>query len=322
MPCGYCEFRCKLETGAGVCGRYVMMDGRVREVEPFCFVQPYFFEMEGLPFFHVEPGTAIMQIGTKSCNAGCEYCINAHLAIEKNDNPLSRYMPEELVSLAKERMASSITFGINEVTVFFPSAIAIAKAAHSAGFLVGCLTNGFLTEEAATELAANMDMINVSLKSMSDGFYRGSLHLPSVEPVLRNIGIFRHDSHVEIITPITQETGLDELNKMLDFISGVDPNIPWHLFRLYKTHHRANEEGRDFDEIINFTENARTRMPYTYFSNFPGSKWVDTHCPACAHLVVRRISIGACGAQYLEDDLTPQDSCPQCGCLIPIVRKR
>jgi len=299
-----------------------MKDGIVQETEPFHFIQPYFFEMEGLPFFHVEPGTSIMQIGTKSCNAGCEYCINAHLAIEKNDNPLNRYEPVELVSLAKERMASAVTFGINEVTVFLPSALEIAKAAHEAGLLVGCLTNGFLTEEAALELAASMDMINVSLKSMSDRFYRDSLHLPSVAPVVRNIGIFHRHAHVEIITPITQETGLDELGSMLDFISGIDPNIPWHLFRLYKTHNRANEKGRDFNEAISFTETARACMPYTYFSNFPGSKWVDTYCPVCARLIIRRISIGACGAQYLEDDLTSRDNCPQCGCNIPILRKR
>ena len=196
MPCNYCEFRCSLEAGPGVCGRYESKGGRVQEVEPFCFVQPYFHEMEALPFFHVEPGRPAMQIGTKSCNAGCDYCINAHLSIEKNDNPLHYYSPDDLVALAKERMASAITFGINEVTVFLPSAIEIAKAAHEEGLMTGCLTNGFLTEEAARELASHMDMINVSLKSMSDSFYQDSLQLPSVAPVLRNIGIFSQSAHV------------------------------------------------------------------------------------------------------------------------------
>ena len=320
MRCGYCEFRCDLAAGPGICSRYELKERRVQEIEPFHFIQPYYFEMEALPFFHVEPGKPAMQIGTKGCNAGCDYCINAHLAIEGDDNPLTRYTPEELVALAKERMAAAIIFGINEVTVSFPSAMQVAKAAHEAGLLAGFMTNGFLTEEAATELAANADMINVSLKSMSDKFYQESLHLLSVGPVLRNIGIFSKNAHVEITTPVVSEIGQSELHDMMDFIAGVDSDIPWHLFRLYKTHHRANEKSRSFDESIRFTEAARARLPYTYFSNFPGSKWVDTDCPACARRVIRRISIGACGARYLEDDLTAEDTCPQCGYLIPILR--
>jgi pyruvate-formate lyase-activating enzyme len=299
-----------------------MKENRVQEIEPFCFVQPDFLGLEGLPFFHVEPGMTAMQIGTKSCNAGCDYCINAHIAIENYDNPLTRYKPEELIAFSRERMAAAITFGINEVTVFLPSAIAIAEAAHKADLLVGCLTNGFLTEEAAAELASNMDMINVSLKSMSDKYYQDNLQLTSVEPVLRNIRTFHQNAHVEIITPVTQGIEMDELHDMMDFIEEIDPDIPWHLFRLYKTHYRINEKGRDFDETISFTEAARARLPYTYFSNFPGSRWVDTYCPECGRRVIRRISIGACGAQYLEDGLTAEDACPQCGYSIPVLRKR
>jgi len=289
-------------------------------MEPFFFLHPYFFDMEGLPFFHVEPGTTAVQTGTKGCNASCDYCLNAHLTIEHNDNKLTRYDPNDLVGIAKNRMASTICFGINEVTVFLPSAIETAKAAREHGFLTGCLTNGFLTEEYAVKLAENMDMISVSLKSMKDSFYRESLGLLSVAPVLRNIKLFSKYTHLEIITPVTQEMEITELNDMMDFIEGVDSDIPWNLFRLLKTHKRENEKGKDFNETISFTQEARKRLPYTYFSNFPGSKWVDTNCPECDYRVIRRISIGACGARYMNDDLTDEDCCPVCGYRIPILR--
>ena len=322
MPCSYCEFRCSLETMMGVCSRYKMDASTVVEVEPFHFVEPYFLDAEDMPFFHVEPGRSMIQTGTKGCNAGCDYCINAHLAIEKSNYPLIRYTPQELVRMAEERAATAITFALNEVTMFLPSAIEVAKAAHKAGLLVGCLTNGFQTEEAAIQLATHMDMINVSLKSMSDEFYKQSLRLPSVEPVLRNIEIFHRAAHVEIITPITQDMSIDELHDIMDFIESVDPNIPWHLFRLFKTYQRVDEEGRDFEEIIKFTEFARKRLPFVYFGNFPGSKWVDTLCPECAHRIIQRICMGACGAQYLRDDMTAEDACPQCGFKIPVIRKQ
>jgi pyruvate-formate lyase-activating enzyme len=277
--------------------------------------------MEALPFYHAEPGTPAIQIGTKGCNASCDYCINAHLAIKEYDNPLSRYEPPDLIAIAKDRLASSINFGINEVTVFLPSAIEVAKAARQADLLTGCLTNGFMTGDSANELAKNMDMINVSLKSMKDSFYKENLGLPSVTPILRNIKFFKEHTHVEIITPITQEIGIDELNDMMDFIEELDPEIPWNLFRLFRTHQRVNEKGKDFNETIEFIKEARRRLPYTYFSNFPGSKWVDTCCPECDHRVIRRISIGACGAKYLSDELTDKDCCPVCGYKISILRK-
>ena len=286
------------------------------------FLHPYFFDMETLPFYHAEPGTPAIQLGTKSCNASCDYCINAHLTIAEYNNPLSRYDPDDIVEIAKDRLASTVNFGVNEVTVFLPSAIEVAKAARKAGLLTSCLTNGFMTESSAYELTGNMDMINVSLKSMKDRFYKECLGLPSIAPVMRNIKLFSEQTHLEIITPITQEIGLDELNDMRDFIYELDPETPWHLFRLFRTHQRANEKGKDYNETIRFTEEARTRLPYTYFSNFPGSKWVDTYCPGCSHRVIRRISIGACGARYISNDLTENDCCPVCGYKISILRKK
>jgi len=322
MICNYCEHYCDLAAGSGVCGRYRTDGTHVLEVEHLMFLQPYFFDMEALPFYHAEPGTPAIQIGTKSCNASCDYCINAHLTIEKYDNPLSRYDPLDLVNIAKDRLASSINFGINEITVFLPSAIKVAKAARQEGLLTGCLTNGFMTEDSANELTKNMDMINVSLKSMTDRFYKENLGLPSVAPVLRNIKHFIKHTHVEIITPITQEIGINELNDMIDFIEELDPETPWNLFRLFRTHQRVNEKGKDYNETIGFIKEARKRLPYTYFSNFPGSKWVDTCCPGCNHRVIRRISIGACGAKYLSDELTDNDCCPICHYAISILRKK
>ena len=322
MRCNYCEFRCDLKANKGVCDRYVFDGIQVKEAEPFFFLQPYFFEIEGLPFFHAEPGAHVVQIGTKSCNASCDYCVNAHLTIGVNDDPLTRFTPYELIDIAKERLATVITFGINEVTVFLPSALKVAKAARKEGLLTGCLTNGFMTEESANELAQNMDMINVSLKSMRDSFYREKLGLPSVAPVLRNIEFFSRHTHVEIITPVTREIEVTELNEMTDFIEEIDPEIPWNIFRLLKAHQRVTEKGKDYNETINFTGEARKRLPYTYFSNFPGSKWVDTICPECSRRVIRRISIGACGAHYLSDDLTDNDRCPVCDHNIPILRNR
>ena len=321
MRCNWCEFRCDLSKGS-VCGCYHEQAGKVAEKYPEQWLPPYFFPMEALPFYHVIPNAKAMQLGAVGCNAGCEYCINAHISIDihPQEAKMEVLTPASLLHVAKERDAQALVFAINEVTVRMPSALAVTQLFHENGLKVGCLTNGFQTEEAATLLAENMDFINVSLKSIRDEFYQRELRLPAAVPVLRNIRIFKEHCHVEIVTPIADDIQEAELYQIADFIEQTDRETPWHLFRLFQAEKHPNDKRRDYQESIDFTEKIRARLPYTYFENFPGSKWVDTICPGCGHTVVKRISIGACGSQFVRSDLMDGDRCPFCGQAIPIVR--
>jgi len=158
-----------------------------------------------------------------------------------------------------------------------------------------------------------MDMINVSLKSLSDAFYRQNLSLASVSPVLRNIAYFNNHTHVELVTPLAPEIVEEELEEIAGFIESVNSEIPWHLFHLYPGHERSSDRNRNFADTITFTERIRERLPYTYFGNFPGSRWQDTLCPGCGAGVIKRVSIGACGAKYLTDALGEDGVCQHCG---------
>jgi pyruvate-formate lyase-activating enzyme len=321
MNCDYCEFRCDLSKTPGVCGRYVIGGGEVVEKEPFFWLPANTSDMESMPFFHAMPGEYVLHVGTVGCNAGCDYCFNDHVAINREPaEALQRITPEEMVKYARNWDAKVIVFAINEVGVFLPSALAVARAARADGLKTGCLTNGFLTEEAAARLMEHMDYICVSLKSMRDEFYRKRLRLPSVAPVLRNIRAFCKAAHVEIVTPIDVDISYEELRETADFIYGVNPYMPWHLFQMYKAHKTAGDNVRGFEDTVEFVEETRRRLPYTYFANFPGSRWVDTICPRCGRRVVRRVSIGACGSKYISDELAADDRCSECGQAIPIAR--
>ena len=314
MNCNYCEFRCDLSQTPGVCERYVIRDGEVVEKEPFSWLSTNTSDMESMPFFHVMPGEYVLHVGTVGCNAGCDYCINSHVAIRHEpEEALQRITPDEMVKYAKNCDSRAIVFAINEVAVFLPSALAVAGLARENGLKTGCLTNGFLTEEAAARLAEKMDYICVSLKSIDDGFYRNRLRLPSVAPVLRNIRAFGQGPHVEIVTPVDKDVSYDELREIANFIYDVNPETPWHLFQMFKAHKTDEDQSRSFEDTFAFIKETRRRLPYTYFASFPGSPWVDTLCPKCGHRVVRRVSIGACGSKYLSDELTADDRCPECG---------
>ena len=312
MNCNYCEFRCDLSRSpGGVCGSYVMRDGEVSENKPFFWLSPNVSDMESMPFFHVTPGEYVLLTGTVGCNAGCDYCINAHVAIDREPaDALQHITPDEMVKHAQNWNARAIIFAINEVAVFFPSALAVARVARANGLKTGCLTNGFLTVEAAAQLTEHMDYICVGLKSIRDEFYQKRLRLPSVAPVLRNIRAFCAGTHVEIVTPIDEDISYDELRETADFIYDVNPDMPWHLFQMFKARKAVGDHSRSFEDTFAFVKETRKRLPYTYFANFPGSRWVDTICPRCARRVIRRVSIGACGSKYLSADLTADDQCP------------
>ena len=97
---------------------------------------------------------------------------------------------------------------------------------------MGCLTNGYTTVESTELLASIFSFFNVSLKGLSSDFNRTYIGIESAKPVLRNIQRLAQDRHVEITTPIIQGANDGEIDAIADFIAGVDPEIPWHVFRL------------------------------------------------------------------------------------------
>lgn len=313
MKCNYCEWRCDLTNGNGICGRYKCENDKIVECEPFDWIDFYPYTIESMPFYHVMPNEYVIQTGTVSCNAHCSYCINSHLAIEENSaRKLKHKSAESLVALCKQMDCKGVVFAINEITCFIPSAIEVAKRLHAEGLKVGCLTNGFETEETAHLLADSMDFINVSLKSLSDEFYKKDLGLSSVQPVLRNIKIFNDKTHLEIVTPLVHEVVENEIYDIMDFIYGVNPEIVWHLFRLMPNNERADERDMTHEEMLKIYETARQKLPYTYLGNFAGSQWVDTYCPDCGELIIKRICTGAWLGGTVFNNLV-DGQCPKCG---------
>lgn len=320
MNCNYCEFRCDLSKGEGVCGRYTLKDGAVCEKEPMKFLSHIEYKIEEMPFFHAYPDTITSQFGTVGCNAGCDYCLNSHVAMVKDSTVLTEYTPEQLVKEVIESEAQSIVFGINEVTCFMQSALKVADAAHKAGLKVGCMTNGFQTEECAELLAENMDMINVSLKSMDDEFYRKHLRLSSAQPVIRNVKIFAEKSHVEVSTPLDEELSREKLMEMAHFLADIDKNIPWHLLRLQLANERtvAQNERNHMPDVLKTMDEIKEFLPFVYLGNLAGSRWVDTICPECKTLLIKRICISSCGSK-LRSIHYEGKTCPGCGAEIPIL---
>ena len=316
MNCNYCELRCDLYGDHyGVCRMYAEKNGSIVERFPNMWSVGGAGRIESVPFYHIYPGSRCFIIGTASCNFNCRYCSNAHIAKENPDTTIDRLEeipPRELVASAKKLGCKSIIFNVNEPTVSLQSLTELSREAKAEGLPMGCLTNGYSTEESTELMISIFSFFNIGLKGLSNDFNRRCLGVPSVEPVLRNIKRFAKTGHVEIVTPVIEGMNDNEIDEMASIIHNIDKEIPWHIFRLLPEDEMKDMKYPNINVINDALEGARKKLSYLYFHNFVGSDWVNTLCPKCGVVVIERLSLG-CGGDKLKNVFCADGVCPECG---------
>ena len=319
MICDFCELRCSIDEGkfdnnGSLCGMYYVENGTIRERNPFVFSTIRSTDSERIPMFHSWPHRKLIELGGFRCNADCSYCINSRvMGMTENKISVTHVTPERLIEIAKKTGASGFHFGINEVTVNLLSAMEIAGLAKKENFLVGASTNGYMTESAMQLMAENFDYVNISLKAFNSDYYKRIIGLPDVEVVKRNIRELSKRIHVEVTTPIVEGENDDEIMDIASFLASIDPEMPWHIFRLNPSYKMDKRVAPDIDRLSRRTEEARKVLPFTYFSNFIGSPLDNTICPDCGELLIRRLCSSSCGDILSEYNLTSDNRCPRCG---------
>ena len=317
MNCNYCEFRCQMPNS--LCKMYEEKGGQIIEKYPNKWSSYHPNATESVPIYHALPNGQMLEVGSFNCNANCAYCINARVAtIPENGLFLFDFKPERLAEMAVKSSCAGIHFGVNEFVVSLPSVLAAADAAAARGLIVGGSSNGFMTPEAAELIAAKFSYLNISLKSFSSDYYQKYTGLPSVEPILRNIAYFADKLHLEITTPVVQGLNDHELPAITDFLAKINPDIAWHIFRLTPQYKMEDRIPPDINELTVFVEQARKKLPFTYFSNFIGSPLDNTICPVCGEILMERICRSSCGAVLLDNYLTGENRCARCGYRFPM----
>ncbi len=314
MQCDYCERHCELKNGeSGFCCMYTCKDNRIVERRPGVLSSVYVSHIESLPFYHAYPGSRSLVIGTMGCNFDCHYCSNAHIARSKPDMIYPyRYQPEQVIRRAIQAGCHNIVFSVNEPIVSWPYVMQIARCARNAGIPMGCLTNGYATEGVIAEMGQHFAFVNISLKSISPDFYRKYTGGANIDPVLRNIRSLAGMTHVELTTPVIEDLNNMEIPALAEFIYDLNPEIPWHLFRLLPEYKMNQASPTSIYRVTNLIEKAAAELPYVYFSNFVGATRVSTVCPECGYKVIDRISSAGCGSKMVKYCLEG-NSCPCCG---------
>jgi pyruvate-formate lyase-activating enzyme len=274
--------------------------------------------IESIPFYHFQPGSRSFVLGGAGCSLNCDYCSNAYVA-RSDPKPLMIYElpPKRVIELAEQYGCHNIAFAINEPAVAIPTLLELAAEARPAGLPVGVLTNGYVPAGVAETMARAFDFINVSIKGAASDFYRRHTGVADYQTVLKAIEVMQPLTHLEISTPVVQGMNDGDIPEIADFIAGLDPSIPWHVFRLLPEYRMASIERPPIKQVNDALEEARKKLHFIYFGNFVGSQWVSTFCPHCGELAIERISMGGCGSK-LTRNLLVEERCPACDSPLPI----
>jgi pyruvate formate lyase activating enzyme len=251
--------------------------------------------IEKKPMFHFLPGSRSLSIATVGCNFQCSHCQNYQISqypsLQHGEIVGTYCDPQSVVDEAVQSDCASISYTYVEPTIFYEFAYDCAQLAHNQGVKNVFVSNGYMTPEAARQIAPLLDGINIDLKAFSTGFYQ-KICKARLEPVLENIRLF-HELGVWVEVTTLLIPGLndseDELRSIARFLKEVSADIPWHVSGFHPTYKMLDRPATPVATLRQAREIGLAEgLRFVYMGNVPGSGGEDTSCPGCGALLVHR----------------------------------
>lgn len=221
--------------------------------------------------------------------------------------------PEMLVKVFKEHPSLGVSYTYTEPLMWFEYLLDAAKLIRENGGKNVLVTNGMINEGPLRELLPLIDAMNIDLKTINPDVYKKRLG-GDLDTVKRTIEISKKSCHIEITNLIV--TGLndklDEIDGLINYIAGVDPEIPLHFSRYYPNY-KYTKPPTSIDTLFDAYEKAKKKLKYVYLGNVPGEDGSNTYCPKCGTLLIERLYFKAL-IKGLKDS-----HCAKCGEKINII---
>jgi len=275
--------------------------------------------IEKKPLNHFLPGSSVLSFGTPGCNLFCKHCQNSSLSRARKQLPYSRsFEPEELVAMALRERAQSIAYTYNDPVIFAEYAVATAKTARIRGIKNVAVTAGYIEETAWEYFFAEMDAVNLDLKSIRPEFYT-EICSGNLEPVLETLKYIRHHTTIRLEITNLLIPGLNDserdIRDLVDWIHlELGPDAPLH-FTAFHPSWKLSHLPRTPDATLIKAREIGTEqgLKFIYLGNcrIPGSS--DTRCPQCNETLIRRKGYAV---EVNQLDVT-SGTCKNCGALIP-----
>ena len=312
MKCNICEIGCRLKPGEhGHCGMYEIRNHAMAERFPFTHMAAIPVSIETMPMTHFRPGAKFLQLGGIGCNFSCNGCVSGLFTrhMDRFAPALKRLSPEGVVEKAKDMACEGIIWCMNDPTVNHHTFLALGKAARAEGLLVGCSSNIYHTQKAASQLAGVLDFINCGLKGATDNAYRRA-GVPSAGPVFRNL-CYLHDAGIHVEASIMYSRGNEaEVTASAEKLAGISGKIPLQIMRFLPFGDAPMNLEPTMTAAEDLCRQVRNILPYSYLFNTPGTPYLHTMCPECGNLLIYREFYGPMGSRVIT--CAPEGVC-NCG---------
>jgi pyruvate formate lyase activating enzyme len=315
---GRCDLynrQCRIKEGKrGICGVRENRGGRLYSLVYGRIIAEHIDPIEKKPLFNFLPGSRAFSIGTVGCNFHCKHCQNFDISQYPQEHTGDiigeRRTPEGIVSAAKAAGCETIAYTYNEPTVFYEFTHDTAILAQREGIKNIIVSNGYLSSEAARQIAPYLDAINIDLKAFSDKSYK-EVCGARLEPVLETIKLMKAlGVWVEVTTLIIPglNDGEEELRDIAHFVKEIGPQVPWHVTRFHPAYKYLDRPPTPVATLRQAHEiGLEEGLRYVYEGNVPGEGGENTYCYACGAILVERYGLRLL-ANRLEDG-----KCSECG---------
>lgn len=308
VQCSLCEHRCKILSGKrGICRVRENREGILYSLNYRKLIAAHIDPIEKKPLFHFYPGSQSYSIAAMGCNFHCLHCQNWSISQVKGDAIAGREVsPDKVVQNALDSNCLSISYTYTEPTIYFETALEVARLAQEKGLKNVFVTNGYITSEALTYLAPYLDAASIDLKAMSDSFYR-KVCGARLKPVLERIKeYYELGIWVEITTLIIPgyNDDEDELKKVARYIVEIDKDIPWHVSAFYPTYQLTDAPPTPVSTLQKaYQIGKEAGLHYVYQGNVGQGE--NTDCPSCGKTVIQR-------SYFTTKNRLKDNKCPYC----------
>jgi pyruvate formate lyase activating enzyme len=300
---GFCSVRKNVENKL-----YSMVYGRPAAIN----IDP----IEKKPFYHFNPGSAALSLGTLGCNFRCKFCCNWELSQAKVDEAFKYVKPEEIVETAVSSGCQGIAYTYVEPTIFFEYAYDIAKLAKEKGLYNVFVTNGYAMEKPLKDITPYLDAVVIDFKGNNENFYREYASAELDEVKQGALLYLKTKAHIEITNLVVPEKtdDPDEIRELAKWISKhFGSDTPMHLIRYFPTLGFNKLPPTDIKTLEKLYAVAKKELDYVYIGNVAETVYNDTYCPKCETLLIDRLGFN------IEKYNIKDGKCPKCGTSINIV---
>ncbi|MCD6557614.1 MAG: AmmeMemoRadiSam system radical SAM enzyme [Candidatus Aenigmarchaeota archaeon] len=311
VQCHLCPRECVIGDGKrGFCGVRQNFDGVLYSLVYAKPVSIALDPIEKKPLFHFLPGTQTLSIATVGCNFTCKHCQNweisqyprLHGKITGEDKT-----PEEIVDMAVELGAPSISWTYTEPTVFYEFFYDTAKLAKKRGIKQVWVSNGFTSPEAIRKARGLLDAVNIDWKG-NDKFYHDicSAWLEPIKKALleyKKIGAWIEITN--LIIPTLNDSEKDIEDMCIWIKKNLGKQTPIH-FSAYYPCYKLDNPPTPPTTLEKAAQIAERHLDYVYIGNVFHNK-NHTFCPNCKKMLIERVG------NSMKSNELKNGKCPSCG---------